>query len=197
MTDQTDQTETKRDRVRRLVIEPLTGRGFRFPRVMPEADQRKALDALADALTYMSDEGLRRVSEALRTKGEGSAKCFWPCLATVEGFAEVCERRPLSELPALLRWFASAAGHEALIGDRLVAEYLFWQDRKRPPVHPRDREIVARRAVEMASKAERIRDRIGRGLQPFDDDGEWLRWYEHLGKRVNGYVSADQQGDAA
>lgn len=37
--------ETKRDRVRRLLLAPL---GFRFPRKIDEAEGRKRLDRIAD-----------------------------------------------------------------------------------------------------------------------------------------------------
>ena len=191
-----DRKEANRERVRRLVIEPLAARGFRFAKGVADEDQRKALDGLADLIGYMSDGGLRVLEESLRTKGEGSQRCFWPSHATIGGLAEAFESRPLDELPGLLRWFASEAGRLALADERLVAEYLFWKSKKRPPVSPQDRKLVADHAAEMRSKAERIRDRISRGVAPLFDDGEWLAWFDKTEAKVKGYL-AQHQGEAA
>lgn len=191
-----DRKEANRERVRRLVIEPLVSRGFRFAKGVSDEDQRKALDGLADLIGYMTDSGLQVLEESLRTKGEGSQRCFWPSYATVGGLAEAFESRPLDELPGLLRWFASEAGRLALADERLVAEYLFWKTKKRPPVSPQDRKMVADHAAKMRSKAERIRDRISRGVAPLFDDGEWLAWFDKTEAKVKGYLAQDQ-GEAA
>ena len=191
-----EKKEANRERVRRMVIEPLTMRGFRFAKGTSDEDQRKQLDGLADLIGYMTDGGLRALEECLRTKGEGAQRCFWPSYATIGGLAEAFEARPLEELPGLLRWFASEAGRLALADERLVAEYLFWKSKKRPPVSPQDRKIVADHAVEMRSKAERIRDRISRGVAPLFDDGEWLAWFDKTEAKVRAYLS-EHQGEAA
>ena len=80
MGSETDQVETKRDRVRRLVFTPLAERGFRFPRAFDADDQRKAMDAMIDTVTYLSDDALRALEQSLRSKGDGSARCFWPSI---------------------------------------------------------------------------------------------------------------------
>jgi hypothetical protein len=191
-----EKKEANRERVRRLVIDPLTVRGFRFAKGAAEDEQRKHLDGLADLIGYMSDAGLRVLEESLRTKGEGSQRCFWPSHASIGGLAEAFEARPLEELPGLLRWFASEAGRLALADERLVSEYLFWKSKKRPPVSVQDRKAVAEHAAEMRSKAERVRDRIRRGFAPLYDDGEWLRWFEATEARVKSFLS-QEHGEAA
>ncbi|MCA0945870.1 hypothetical protein LCM08_13200 [Salipiger pacificus] len=195
-TEQTTTTETNRDRVRRLLIAPLQARGFRFPKGTEQSEQVKRLDAIADSMGYLGDESLRVLEQCMRAKGQGSARCFWPELASFEGYAEAREPRPLGELPTVLRWFRSVAGREALAGNRLVAEYQFWTEKKRPPTSYREKAAVTRRASEHASKVERVRDRISRGLLPFDGDGEWLAWYDETEAKVRGYVDAAQDGDA-
>lgn len=197
MGSETDQTESKRDRVRRLVFEPLARRGFRFPKGIAPEDQRKAMDAMVDGVTYLSDDALRALEESLRSKGDGSAKTFWPTQATITTVAEALEQRPMRELPALLRWFGSRAGPEALAANRHVAEYLFWQRWKKPPVTDRDRRRVAEVAQEQADRAARVQDRIDRGFAPFGDDGQWLDWYNGLDARVRGYIAEAEKGDAA
>ncbi|MBO9453250.1 hypothetical protein J7426_23515 [Tropicibacter sp. R16_0] len=188
MNGQQVSTETSRDRVRRMVITPLADSGFRFKRGTPDEQQRKVLDRMADALGYMSDRGLSALQATLATKGEGSAKCFWPCMATVIGCAEAFEPRPLEELPAVARWFGSQAGIEAARAGRLVAEYEFWRRKKRPPMNVQERKVVSDRAATWSARADRVRDRIDRGFAPFGDDGEWLRWYDATKARAAALV---------
>ncbi|WP_300009721.1 hypothetical protein [uncultured Roseobacter sp.] len=190
------ENETKRDRVRRLLIAPLAEDGMRFKHGTPQDRQKHQLDRLADDLGYMTDAGLLALRDWMRSHGDGSNRCFWPATVAVISTAECFEPRPLEELPALRRWFASAAGRAALEGNRLVAEYEFWRKFKRPPVQPRDKEAVARRAAEWATKAERVRDRVARGLSPLHDDAAWLDWYNSVTERAQALVAADRE-DAA
>lgn len=192
----TEKEEGKRDRVRRLLIVPLAEDGMRFRHGTPADKQKQMLDRLADDLSYMSDAGLLALREWMRSHGDGASKSFWPVPVAVITTAESFEPRPLEELPALRRWFASAAGRAALDGNRLVAEYEFWRKFKRPPVQPRDRDAVARRAAEWLSKAERIEDRLARGLAPLHDDADWLEWYLSTTARAKALVVAKVE-DAA
>lgn len=169
--------ETKRGRVRRILIDPLVRDGMRFRRDVDEAAQGRFLDRIADDVAYMSDRGLAALRVWVGSHGEGSARAFWPGVVTIISTAEAFEPRPLEELPALVRWFASAAGSEALLADRLVAEYEFWRRFKRPPAQSNDRQRVSERAAEWSARAERIEDRMARGLTPLHDDGAWLSWY--------------------
>lgn len=180
--------ETKRDRVRRLMIGPLQKLGMRFPKAVAEADGKKTLDRICDEMAYLSDENLRRMAEYMRTKGEGSKKDFWPSRKSFIAFAEVAQPRGLDELPALLGWFASEAGKKALAEGRLVAEYQFWQKHKMPPVTDGQKRQVEIDAGEMNSKARKVRERIARGVAPFGDDGQWLKWFDAMEVRVRGYV---------
>jgi hypothetical protein len=196
MADAGTNPETKRDRVRRLLIDPLAKRGFRFPRAVPEADGRATLDAIADAVAYMSDLGLERLRVCLESKGDGSRKDFWPSRACFETFAQIAEPRPLPERPTLLRWFASEAGAAALRDGRHVSEYLFWQSKAHPPVNDRDRRLIAERGRDMAARAARISERMGRGLSVDPDDQGWLDWYRALDQRVVGYIETERKGAA-
>ena len=188
--------ESGRDRVRRLLIHKLQEHGFRFRRGTAE-DGRKMLDRLADDLAYMTDAGLSALQVSLRTKGEGAARCFWPAPATVLGLAEDFERRPLIELPALLRWFRSEAGRAALAHDRLVAEYWFWTDRKRPPVKPADRKTVADRAAGYARRVELAEDRLAREVPLADQERRFLDWYRARLAYVSSLVADQRDGEAA
>lgn len=181
--------EGKRARVRRLVIDPLVADGFRKRQKDSDEAHRIYLDRVADSVAYMSDDGLRGLRICLSTKGEGSARHFWPSFATVIGFAESFERRPLDELPELLRWFASKAGPEALKAGRHVEEYEFWKKHKRPPVSTDDKRRVAETAVKWQTQAQRVREEIQRiGKARWPQDQQWLDWYEAQGEYVRGLI---------
>lgn len=177
-------SETKRGRVRRLLIDPLVYDGMRFKKGTDPDVEVKYLNRVADALSYLNDRALVVLRESLSTKGEGAARCFWPSYLTVIALAEAFQPRALEDTPGLRSWFASEAGRAARDADRLVAEFLFWQSRKRPPLSDREREHIRLQAADMASRASRINDRLRRGLDPFPGDGDWLHWYNEMQARA-------------
>lgn len=171
-------TETQRDRVRRLLIGPLQELGFRFKKGTTDEDAARRLATLCDDMAYLSDVALERLALALRDKGEGSARCFWPERATFIAFAQMAQPRPIEDMPGLASWFASAAGAAARDGDRLVAEYRWWLMKHRPPMNDSERARISERATEWRSKAERLRDRITRGVRLDYQDEGWLQAYD-------------------
>jgi len=183
------QNETKRARVRRLLIEPLQESGFCYPKKVPEEIQRKRLTAVIDAVSYMSDRGLTVLQKSMLTKGEGAAKRFWPERVTFIGWAEAFEKRPLSQVPELLSWFKSRAGLDALRDDRLVAEYEFWRDNKRPPLTNRDRKAIMDRANEITAQVTRHEDRMERRVAAYFDDAGFYAWYQGALKQCQAWVS--------
>ena len=193
--------ETKRDRVRRLLITPLSDDGFRFKRGSDESKCSRDLDRIADSLSHMSDLELERMRACLITKGEGAARNFWPSVATVLAFAEFVHPRPLEAVPELLSWFRSRAGEAALKDGRLVAEYLFWEQKKRPPMSAMDKKRVADDGIEYEHKATLLREKQAAGRSLMVDDVQWLDWYEELSVRLTRMVEegvfARGQEDAA
>lgn len=183
--------DSARGRVRRVLIEPMIGMGFRHPgKVSPEDGQRK-LDQIADDLAHLTADQLATLRDCLRSKGEGSRRVFWPARATVLAFAEVLAPRPLEHMPRLVAWFRSAAGADALAAGRHVAEWLHWERRKAPPLHDMQKRAVAQAAQEMSGRAERLRERRDRGAVLLAQDAEWLRWYEALDARVRAVIAGD------
>ncbi|MCA1336869.1 hypothetical protein [Pseudooceanicola marinus] len=197
--EQDQDHETKRDRVRRLLLGPLEGIGFRFPKAVDADEGRKRLDRLADELGYMSDANLRRLFEAMRSKGEGRARDFWPSHAAFVALAQVAQPRPLEEMPGLASWFGSAAGRAALAEGRLVEEYRWWLSKHRPPLNPQERRIIADRAGAAQSKVARLRERISLRLPVDAADREWLHAYEAHQDAARELVRRGQQaqGEAA
>ncbi|MHA7870636.1 MAG: hypothetical protein ACX93U_24475 [Salipiger thiooxidans] len=177
MTDeQTTKTETKRDRVRRLLIDPLTEHGFRKLSTVSAERHAKFLTDLADELSHMHDDNLESLRAALRYRGEGKDRRGWPCMATIMPLAEAAQPRPLEEVPALARWFRSAAGVEAYREKRLLAEFRFWEQFKKPPLKDGEKRMVREKARELDSEYRVRTDRERRGVAS-DDDLQWLAWH--------------------
>ncbi|NDW31528.1 hypothetical protein [Salipiger sp. PrR007] len=183
MTTEQTTSETKRGRVRRLLIDPLTEHGFRKPGNVKLDAHDAFLVKLADALTYMSDEQLATLRDMLRYRGEGKARNAWPSMATIAAVAEKVAPRPLEEHPTILSWFGSARGPQALAEGVLVAEFAFLEKRKRPPLNDGDRRIIRERADEWSRQRELMVDRGRRGMSR-DGDAQWLRWYDGLERRA-------------
>ncbi|MEN9062861.1 hypothetical protein [Ponticoccus litoralis] len=70
--------ETKRGRVRRLVLEPLAELGWIRPKGMKAGAHADELVRLSDDLTYMSDLSLGALCDMLRSKAQGKARNEWP-----------------------------------------------------------------------------------------------------------------------
>lgn len=194
MTEAQDQTESRRGRVREALV---TGLGFKFPRGTSDEEARKRIDGICDALVRLTDENLRRVIATMKTKGEGSSRCFWPPRASFLAYAEIAQPEPLENIPELASWFASRAGQEALADGRLVAELLFWDKHKRPPVFEGDPRRVRDRADELETRRKRAVFNRDAGRAPVADDLEFLAWYEALEARAMALVEAGNKGQAA
>lgn len=182
-------SEAGRARVRRLCLDPLARDGMRYPAKVPPEDARRKLDQLADDLAYLSDAGLRVLATSLRTKGEGSAKCFWPSRITVLGYAEAFQKRPLADMPGLRSWFASAAGRDAAAEPgRLIAEYAFWNRHKHPPFAPAHQQRVASHAGDIARRIDLLSEREAREVPLDADDRRWLDRVRSTEAMLQGWI---------
>lgn len=185
---ETIEAEGKRDRVRRLLIGPMEELGFRKPGDVSREKHRQNMDRLADELAYMSEQGFARLREALRCQGRGKGRDGWPPLACVFSYAQLAEPRPLDDLPALRRWFASAAGREAEAQGRLVEEYDFWCAHRRPPVRHSELAGVTERARDNARRLDLALDRMERGVDPGPGEREWAHDYQARKARVRALI---------
>lgn len=192
--------ETKRGRVRRLLIDPLAsgygGMGFRFPKGTDEKKQRSYLDWMADWLGYLGDEELRLLRACLSAHGEGAQRCFWPQRATVVFYAQAARPRPIETWPECASWFASIEGPKAQAEGTLVATMLFIESNIRPPYTPKDRREVAGSAADLLRRYTEARERVARG-RDYGDDAQFLAWYGRLAARAEALVEPDRQEGAA
>lgn len=188
--------ETKRDRVRRLLITPLERDGMRKRHKADEDAHKAFLNRIADGMAYLSDDGLKILRGSLATKGEGVKRDFWPSYLTINALAEHIQHRPLEQIPGLLSWFCSKAGDEARQADRLVSEFKFWTDHKRPPLSESEKRLIADRARDWNATAKSARDAIARGVEPRFDGRDFLRGYEARLRYIEGLIAGEGEADA-
>jgi hypothetical protein len=203
MTEEQTTTETARGRVRRMLIDPATEAGMRFKKGTSEADQKRDLDRICDDVSYLSDLAMGALLEWLLRNGEGSARCFWPKPVSLIAEAHRYEQRDLEELPRAASWFASRAGLAALQNGNLVATFLWWEKRLRPPRDERELRMSTERSETLARMVEVTEDKLHRGFDPGPHAREELRWYRGVEARARAMVQAGiekrrvTEGDAA
>jgi hypothetical protein len=182
--------ETNRDRVRRLLFDPL---GFRLPKGADADQHRETLNEIADELSHMAEENLITLRQMLQSKGEGSSRNHWPSRATFRGFAEIVQPRPVSEMPSLLRWFRSAEGPRAQMTGTLVETYLYFEKFKAPPRTSGAMAQVMDRARDNARRLQIIAERRAVGLSISAEDAAFERWYAEKLAYCRGLVEEQQR----
>ncbi|MDF0598975.1 hypothetical protein [Psychromarinibacter halotolerans] len=177
MTDeQTGVEETKRGRVRRLFCDPMDELGFRRPRRMDDETFRAKQTRMVDALTYMSDDGLRTLFDFMKSKGQGKQRDQWPPRAMIYAYAELIEPCPIEKIPSMLSWFRSSAGARAAEDDTLVETFEFIQKYKKPPTMDGAQAAIRRQAEERRRNISMARSRVDRGVA-MPDDEQLLAWH--------------------
>ncbi|MEO0765194.1 MAG: hypothetical protein AAFY75_04180 [Pseudomonadota bacterium] len=180
MTD-TAKPETKRDRVRRLVIIPMTEFGMCRRPAKPKGEtkaeanaradgqHRAFLDRVCDELGHMSDQQLSQMRRWLEVSGVGDKRNYWPDFATIAGTAHNFCPRPVEELPELKSWFLSAKGEQLQARPALLVAHLrFIQKFRHPPVKQRDVERIDAK-VEALEAERRLALHLRDVDRPFDE----------------------------
>lgn len=181
--------ETKRGRVRRLLLDPLA---FRFPKGTDDVKARRFLDELADELAYMPDDRLTALRESLQYQGMGAARNHWPDRVTILAFADRFAPRPLEELPGLLSWFGSVEGPRAIEAGTLVETFEYIRRRKAPPYTPQAQAQIAENAAASARRLQILSERRVLGLTVAGDDLAWEGWYIGLRRRCEEIVARER-----
>ncbi|MDJ0631087.1 MAG: hypothetical protein QNJ44_22710 [Rhodobacter sp.] len=197
-----DRTETKRDRVRRLLITPLLEYGMRRPSwLQPKRNAdgevektledvyRDYLNRLADNLGYMTDDGLDRLRQSLVFNGEPPPPSTrrnpgrryrdeFPSFVAVFDLANAFEECPLHQWPGLRSWFGSVAGPKALQLDTAVETYDFILALKRPPFRESDRRAIS----EDAARRRAFLAGLEKGFVTPADENRRTRYVHRLAK---------------
>lgn len=212
MTDEqtptTTETETlaKRERVRRLLIQPLEADGLVRDRRTKAGEHAAFLEKLADRLGYLTDENLVTLKRFVRARATGEAHNVWPGFATILNHAQDLQTPPDPENPIMQSWLHSRQGEALMARGEHVETYLFLtglvaKGRPRPPL-PAEKRMIANRARDMARKRTLIVERIDGGVHVPEDDRRWLAWYDEQTQIAEDIVRAGiahrrAQGEAA
>ncbi|WP_428924982.1 hypothetical protein [Marinibacterium sp. SX1] len=169
-----DGAGSNRDRIRSLLFDGL---GFRLKRGVDAEAHAQALDRLADDLAYLDDVELQALRRMVEVHGEGAARNIWPGLATFRGMAQIIRPRPVEELPALRRWFASVEGPKALKAGTLVETADFFERRRRPPTRPGEMNLIAENARRNERRLAVFDERVSLGRAVDPDERAWAERY--------------------
>lgn len=193
MTDGQTITEGKRDKVRRLVIDPMNALGFRrWPGVRAD-DWSEQLTKIADHLGYMAEDRLAALFDMLKTKGTGPRRDVWPALASIISLAHIVQPRPVEDMPNLVSWFRSVEGPKARDAGVLVEQFQFFERRGRPPLNQGEHRAIADRAYENRRRLQIIAERTA----PTEEDRAFSAAWERDRKRVEAIMAGGQQGAAS
>ncbi len=167
------QVESGRARVRRVLIDPLEAGGMVRKRGVSVADHEKAMEKLADKLSYMTEDGLKGLAMYLiRMAGERNV---WPQLNIVLRCAWSMEPPPPRDNDFLMSLMRSRAGEAALSGG--YAAELFTEARRLgPPPSKYMRLTLQEKARASRDRKRLIEDRIRRDVAT-REDREWLERY--------------------
>lgn len=194
-------SETNRDRVRRLLWQPLEALGLKRPRRMTLGALEAMQIDLADKLAWMSDDGLDLLADTVERLAGGPLKDEWPSAATVMNFARRIEPQREPEPRIVRSWMGSAAGRAAWNSDHehgpdLAVELLAHLRRRRLPPTEFDMTTLRQRAADVARDVRLARGRVQRGVAT-DDDLRMIAARERMRDEARALVSGGEATDAA
>lgn len=129
-----DDTGKAQNNVRTVLINQLEQMGMVRARGVKVDDHTAFQHKLVEHLGYMSERGLQVLSEIVLRHGLGKERNVWPRLVTIINLAEALERRPLTDMPNLVRWLTSIEGPRAMADGCLVETWQYFRKFKRPPI---------------------------------------------------------------
>lgn len=170
-------TETKRDRVRRLLITPLTEGGMRKSPSMKQDAYEALLVRLADKLSYLSDRHMAGLRERIIRNARGKERNRWPDEVSIIAWARQVQLPPPRKCPFVVSVLRSRAGVRARqLGYH--AELLIAMRKSGPPFSKYDQNRMPEEARRNAAEAERVESLIRQGKAPVERQ-QWLDWYRN------------------
>ena len=162
---ETIEQESKRGRVRRLLIEPLEAWGMCRPPVRLNGKTRNEAQTLADTkhkafiaricdeLAHMTDNELFAMQRWFQVQGQGKDRRHWPEFVSIAGAAHGYRPVPVADIPEVASWFKSRKGIELSHSSALLVAHLrFITKFRHTPVKPEDVAKVDRKAADLAAQ---------------------------------------------
>lgn len=167
---------SRRAKVRRCFIDPLTRDGLLPAKGMTQEDHRAFLDKLADRLGYLEEALLVTLAELTLGWAEGPARNRWPGFVTIWNEATRLRQPPDNERHIMTTWLASIEGPVAREAGYLVELHSWLRKHGCPPSpYAMAKEILPEAAENARTRARIKRDIDAGAARP--SDVEWLNSY--------------------
>lgn len=183
--------ESKRDRVRRILVNPLVDAGMRRqPRMKADAHQA-FLTRLTDKLSYLSDLHLRGLAERIAKSAKGPDRNQWPDEVTIVNWAHFLALPPPKKCPFTVSVLRSRAGVRARqLGYH--AELLIALREGGPPFSKYDTRWMPDAARENREEVRRVSEAIRLGTATVERR-QWLDWYQRHEAEAVAIMDATEQ----
>ena len=186
--------ETKRDRVRRILITPLVQAGMRRQTKMKAPDCEAMLVRLADKLAHMSDANLRGLVALFTRHARGPERNQWPDEVSMVSWALAIQPPPPRANPYVVSVLQSEAGRRAEAGGYLTELYIH-ATRFGPPYKASSVALVLKEAEKNRRELEQVRAAVARGTAT-QERRQWLEWYDRHARQAQA-IRTSLEGKAA
>lgn len=131
--DEQTETQSGRDAVRTLLIEPLRLAGLVRARKFTIAEHDAQMKKLVNRLAYMRADNLITLFETVIDNAVGDRATQWPAYALIWKWARRLQMPPDNERHIMNSWLRSVEGPIARQGGYLAELYLWLKKHGRPP----------------------------------------------------------------
>lgn len=188
--------ESKRDRVRRILINPLLRAGMRKQNKMKADQYSEMLTRLADKLSYLDELHLRGLEPKIIRHAKGKERNEWPAEVSIISWAYEVQSPPPRKCAYVVSVLKSKAGARALeygyLPELLMALRTFG-----PPFSKLDLQQLAQTARANRQDLKRVREMIERGTAPLERR-QWMDWYLRHEREAKAIMEMDiSEGQAA
>lgn len=182
--------ETKRDRVRRLLIKPLLDAGMKKQTRMPAGDYLEFQVRLADKLSYLPDIHLRGLVVQVMRMAKGPERNQWPDEVSITNWAHDLQVPPPRKHPFAISVLRSRAGKRARdLGYH--AELLIALRKSGPPFSKYDLRRMPEEARENREELDRVARLVQGGSAPIERR-QWRDWYLRHQQEAIAIMDADE-----
>ena len=166
---------SNRERVRQVLISPLTEWGMVRPKRMTQAEFAAMQGRLAEKLAYMTDANLRGLLELVTRHAAGPDRNCWPAEVSIYSWAGGLQQRPARENDYVKSLMRSAMGRNARALGYHVELFLLARKVGPPPSKYELNRLLDRSTTAQRKRA-KVEQQVARGTAALDD-AKWLSWY--------------------